>query len=79
MMDGRVATIKRGLRAAGLESTVSLLSYSVKFASVFYGPFREAASASPKFGDRQAYQLPPGSAGLAVRAAVSIGIKMFIK
>uniref|UniRef100_A0A1B6CFD8 Delta-aminolevulinic acid dehydratase n=3 Tax=Clastoptera arizonana TaxID=38151 RepID=A0A1B6CFD8_9HEMI len=69
MMDGRVASIKQGLRAAGLGSTVSVLSYSVKFASVFYGPFREAASASPMFGDRQAYQLPSGSAGLAVRAS----------
>lgn len=72
MMDGRVAAIKALLRQNHLDSTVSVLSYSVKFASVLYGPFRDAAKTSPSFGDRQAYQLPVGSAGLAVRAAVGI-------
>lgn len=69
MMDGRVAAIKALLRQNHLDSTVSVLSYSVKFASVLYGPFRDAAKTCPSFGDRQAYQLPVGSAGLAVRAA----------
>lgn len=72
MMDGRVGAIKEGLRRVGLSSVVSLLSYSVKFASVLYGPFRDAAKASPAFGDRKSYQLPTGSAGLAARAAVSL-------
>ncbi|XP_054279726.1 delta-aminolevulinic acid dehydratase-like [Macrosteles quadrilineatus] len=69
MMDGRVAAIKQGLAREGLDSTVSVLSYSVKFASAFYGPFRDAAQSSPSFGDRKAYQLPPGSSGMALRAA----------
>lgn len=46
-----------------------MLSYSVKFASAFYGPFRDAAKSAPQFGDRKAYQLPSGSRGLAIRAA----------
>ena len=45
------------------------MSYSVKFASCFYGPFRDAAHSAPSFGDRKRYQLPPGSRGLAIRAA----------
>ena len=48
---------------------VAVLSYSVKFASCFYGPFRDAAKSAPAFGDRKAYQLPPASKGLAMRAA----------
>ncbi|KAG8265423.1 Endoplasmic reticulum chaperone BiP [Homalodisca vitripennis] len=71
MMDGRVLAIKNGLRKVHLDSTVSLLSYSIKYASAFYGPFRDAAKSCPAFGDRKAYQLPIGSAGLAARAAVS--------
>ena len=47
------------------------MSYSAKFSSCFYGPFREAAKSAPSFGDRRAYQLPPGSSGLAIRAVVS--------
>ncbi|KAG8315224.1 hypothetical protein J6590_075630 [Homalodisca vitripennis] len=69
MMDGRVLAIKNGLRKVHLDSTVSLLSYSIKYASAFYGPFRDAAKSCPAFGDRKAYQLPIGSAGLAARAA----------
>lgn len=69
MMDGRVKAIKDALNEAGLGSTVSILSYSVKFASKFYGPFRDAADSAPQFGDRRNYQLPPGSRGLATRAA----------
>ncbi|XP_046686990.1 delta-aminolevulinic acid dehydratase-like [Homalodisca vitripennis] len=69
MMDGRVLAIKNALREAQMCSSVSLLSYAVKFASAFYGPFREASKSSPAFGNRKAYQLPPGSSGLAARAA----------
>ncbi|XP_001604460.2 endoplasmic reticulum chaperone BiP isoform X2 [Nasonia vitripennis] len=69
MMDGRIKAIKHGLAAAGLSNKVAVLSYSVKFASGFYGPFRDASKSAPKFGDRQCYQLPSGSNGLAARAA----------
>lgn len=68
MMDGRVGAIKSALIDAGLGNKVSVLSYSAKFASCFYGPFRDAAKSAPTFGDRKAYQLPPGSSGLAKRA-----------
>ena len=69
MMDGRIAAIKKKLRENNLEGKVSVLSYSAKFASHFYGPFREAAHSAPTFGDRKRYQLPTGSRGLAIRAA----------
>ncbi|XP_028919132.1 delta-aminolevulinic acid dehydratase [Ornithorhynchus anatinus] len=68
MMDGRIAAIKEALIANGLGNQVSVLSYSAKFASCFYGPFRDAAQSSPAFGDRRCYQLPPGARGLALRA-----------
>lgn len=68
MMDGRVGAIKQLLIASGLGSKVSVLSYSAKFASGFYGPFRDAAKSKMAFGDRRCYQLPPGSSGLALRA-----------
>ena len=71
MMDGRIGAIKTSLLAANLSNKVAVLSYAVKFASAFYGPFRDAAKSGPQFGDRKAYQLPPGSRGLALRAAVS--------
>lgn len=71
MMDGRIGAIKSELKEADLASQVTVLSYAVKFASSFYGPFREAAKSSPAFGDRRCYQLPPGASGLAARAAVS--------
>lgn len=58
MMDGRVQAIKTALRAAGFGSKVPLMSYSAKFASAFYGPFRSAAKSAPSFGDRAHYQLP---------------------
>lgn len=70
MMDGRIGAIKKALEDSGLLNKVSVLSYSVKFASNYYGPFRDAAQSAPKFGDRKAYQLPCGSMGLAMRAAV---------
>ncbi|XP_011210917.1 delta-aminolevulinic acid dehydratase [Bactrocera dorsalis] len=68
MMDNRIRAIKEALIAANLENRVSLLSYSAKFASNFYGPFRDAAKSAPAFGDRRCYQLPSGSKGLAIRA-----------
>ncbi|XP_065916888.1 delta-aminolevulinic acid dehydratase-like [Dysidea avara] len=68
MMDNRIAAIKRALQAKGLGSKVAVLSYSAKFASSFYGPFRDAAKSAPAFGDRKCYQLPAGSRGLAMRA-----------
>ena len=68
MMDGRVGAIKQALYKRGLHPRVSVMSYSAKFASSFYGPFRDAAKSSPSFGDRKAYQLPPNARGLAMRA-----------
>ncbi|KAB5588275.1 Delta-aminolevulinic acid dehydratase [Ceratobasidium theobromae] len=68
MMDGRIAAIKRKLIDAGLANQCTLMSYSAKFASGLYGPFREAAGSVPNFGDRKCYQLPPNARGLAQRA-----------
>lgn len=70
MMDGRILAIKDALAAAGMGSRVPVMSYSAKFASAFYGPFRDAAGSSPMQGDRKCYQLPPGARGLARRALV---------
>jgi len=70
MMDGRIKAIKQGLLAAGLGNKCTLMSYSAKFASALYGPFREAAGSAPSFGDRKCYQLPPTGRGLARRAIV---------
>ncbi len=58
MMDGMVAAIRRGLDEAGFVD-VSILAYSVKYASAFYGPFRDAADSAPAFGDRRTYQMDP--------------------
>jgi porphobilinogen synthase len=66
MMDGRVGAIRRGLDAAG-HSDVVILSYAAKFASGFYGPFREAAQSTPQFGDRRGYQMDPANGDEAVR------------
>ena len=68
MMDGRVKAIKAMLKAEGKINSVSVMSYAVKFASAFYGPFRDAAHSAPAFGDRKRYQLPVGARGLARRA-----------
>lgn len=70
MMDGRVAAIRQALDAAGLERT-AIMSYAAKFASGFYGPFREAAGSTPGFGDRKSYQMDPANGGEAVREALS--------
>ena len=66
MMDGRVAAIRKALDAAGFSNT-PILSYAAKFASVFYGPFREAAESTPQFGDRRSYQMDPANAREAMR------------
>ena len=71
MMDGRIAAIKARLVELKMVSRVNVLSYSVKFSSAFYGPFRDAAGSAPSFGDRKCYQLPPGSKGMSLSAAVS--------
>ena len=61
MMDGRVGAIRRALDEAGFAQT-AIMSYAAKYASAFYGPFREAAQSSPQFGDRRSYQLDPANA-----------------
>lgn len=66
MMDGMVAAIRSALDGAGY-SRVSILSYAVKYASAFYGPFREAAEGAPKFGDRKSHQMDPANAREAWR------------
>ncbi len=66
-MDGRVFAIRQKLKENGL-GTTGIMSYSAKFASCFYGPFRDAAGSKPSFGDRKAYQLPPNGRGMALRA-----------
>jgi porphobilinogen synthase len=68
MMDGRVGAIRRALDGAGF-AAVPILSYAVKFASGFYGPFREAAESAPQFGDRRAYQMDPANGREAMREA----------
>jgi porphobilinogen synthase len=68
MMDGRVGAIRRALDEAG-HGEVAILSYAVKYASAFYGPFREAAGSRPAFGDRRSYQMDPGNAREALREA----------
>jgi porphobilinogen synthase len=68
MMDGQVAAIRRALDDAG-HGNVAILSYAVKYASAFYGPFREAAESAPAFGDRRAYQMDPPNVREALREA----------
>jgi porphobilinogen synthase len=66
MMDGRVGAIRRELDAHG-HTQVPILAYSAKYASAFYGPFREAADSAPKFGDRKSYQMDPANQREAMR------------
>jgi porphobilinogen synthase len=66
MMDGRVAAIREALDADGFANT-PIMAYSAKYASGFYGPFREAAGATPQFGDRRSYQMDPPNAREALR------------
>jgi porphobilinogen synthase len=69
MMDGRVGAIRAALDEDGLVET-PILAYSAKFASAFYGPFREAAGSTPAFGDRRAYQMDPANSDEALREAL---------
>jgi porphobilinogen synthase len=69
MMDGRVAALRSQLDAEG-HSATPIVSYAAKFASAFYGPFREAAASAPAFGDRRSYQMDPANADEAVREAL---------
>ncbi len=69
MMDGRVGAIRSELDSEGYGET-PILAYSAKFASAFYGPFRDAASSTPAFGDRRSYQMDPGNGREAVREAL---------
>ncbi|MGB9616585.1 MAG: porphobilinogen synthase [Desulfomonilaceae bacterium] len=66
MMDGRVAAIREGLDESGFEN-VPILAYSAKYASGFYGPFRDAAESAPAFGDRRSYQMDPANTDEALR------------
>jgi len=66
MMDGRVAAIREALDDGGFEE-IPILAYAAKYASVFYGPFRQAADSAPQFGDRQSYQMDPANADEALR------------
>jgi porphobilinogen synthase len=69
MMDGQVAALRAALDAKGFQET-GILAYAAKFASSFYGPFREAAHSAPAFGDRRAYQLDPANPRAALRDAL---------
>ena len=66
MMDGRVGAIRKALDAAG-HTNLPILSYAAKYASAFYGPFREAAESAPQFGDRRSYQMDPANGREAMR------------
>lgn len=66
MMDGRIAAIRQAMDETGF-ANIAIMSYAAKFASAFYGPFREAAGSAPAFGDRRGYQMPPTNAREAVR------------
>lgn len=70
MMDGRVAAIRQALDAAGF-SHIPIMSYAVKYASSFYGPFREAADSAPAFGDRRGYQMDPANVREGLREAAA--------
>ena len=80
MMDGRVATIRRALDDGGFQQ-VAILSYAAKYASAFYGPFREAAGSASTFGDRRGYQMDPANQDEAlreVRADIAEGADMIM-
>jgi porphobilinogen synthase len=66
MMDGQIGALREGLDEAGFD-TVPVMAYSAKYASCFYGPFREAAESAPAFGDRRAYQMDPANSDEAIR------------
>ena len=80
MMDGRVLAIREALDEAGYEET-PIMSYAVKYASAYYGPFRDAAESAPKFGDRHTYQMDPANVQEAMRemqADIEEGADIFI-
>ena len=66
MMDGQIGALREGLDEAGFDA-VPIMAYSAKYASCFYGPFREAAESAPSFGDRRAYQMDPANSDEAMR------------
>lgn len=70
MSDNRIFAIKQHLYATIPNKKIPVLSYSTKFQSKFYGPFRQAADSAPEFGDRSQYQLPPAGRGLAIRSSL---------
>lgn len=70
MMDGFVQIIREGLDEAGFQD-IPIMSYAVKYASAFYGPFRDAAGSAPQFGDRKSYQMDPANREEALREAIS--------
>lgn len=72
MMDGRVGAIREALEEAGF-GEVAILSYAAKYASVFYGPFREAADSAPQFGDRRSYQMDPANGD---EALIEVGLDL---
>ena len=67
MIDGRVAAIRGALDERRPDATSAILSYAAKYASAFYGPFREAADSAPQFGDRRGYQMDPANGREALR------------
>jgi porphobilinogen synthase len=71
MMDGQVSAIRDALDAAGHAESVGIMAYCTKFASAFYGPFRDAAECAPQFGDRAGYQLDPANGDEGVREALA--------
>ena len=71
MMDGQVAAIRAALDGAGLSERTGIMADCTKYASAFYGPFRDAAECAPQFGDRSAYQMDPGNAEEGVREALT--------
>lgn len=72
MMDGRVGSIREALDGAGY-STIPIMSYAAKYASAFYGPFREAADSTPQFGDRRSYQMDPANSD---EALIEVGLDL---
>jgi porphobilinogen synthase len=74
MMDGTIAALRNGLDSAGF-ADVSLLSYAVKYASAFYGPFRDAADCAPSFGDRKSYQMDPARGVEEARREIELDLK----
>ena len=70
MMDGFVGAIREGLDSAGFED-IPIMSYAAKYASAYYGPFRDAADSAPQFGDRRTYQMEPETAAKLLKKLLS--------